>query len=439
MFRFKLTVSSIAFLLTSFGAHASENLCEGYVTHNKGVTIPQVRKPPYMKYYREPAFGTKVIRITNSLPDEVRKPPYSTVQAWNADESLLLMWTRARSYTTHQLLDGHTYKVVRDLDFTPSDLEDVFWSHSDPDVLYYISKIKPDAGEFKRYNVSTNKSTTIKDFSPWCGTSMPTPGGGVQMQSLDDDLFGFRCLPSNGNRIMLTYRLSTDTVTVAPIGKGTRWNEWHAPIATPSGKSLWYQGTSLAHDLKTINHTLDMYKYHEHQNLGRTHDGQDAMFTLGFNESPKGCDGDPEDGVGHLIEHNMETGKCRNVISRADGYPYTTSSTHISAQAYKKPGWIAMSSVGKGLEWLKNGEKAPALSSEIYLVNTDPDNKVVCRLAHHRSYAKLASNGDYSAYFGEPHVTISPSGTRLFFGSDWYDSGSVDSYIIELPGYKRPE
>ena len=267
MFRFKLTVSSIAFLLTSFGAHASENLCEGYVTHNKGVTIPQVRKPPYMKYYREPAFGTKVIRITNSLPDEVRKPPYSTVQAWNADESLLLMWTRARSYTTHQLLDGHTYKVVRDLDFTPSDLEDVFWSHSDPDVLYYISKIKPDAGEFKRYNVRTNKSTTIKDFSPWCGTSMPTPGGGVQMQSLDDDLFGFRCLPSNGNRIMLTYRLSTDTVTVAPIGKGTRWNEWHAPIATPSGKSLWYQGTSLAHDLKTINHTLDMYKYHEHQNF----------------------------------------------------------------------------------------------------------------------------------------------------------------------------
>ena len=75
--------------------------------------------------------------------------------------------------------------------------------------------------------------------------------------------------------------------------------------------------------------------------------------------------------------------------------------------------------------------------SEIYLANTDPDNEVVCRLAHHRSFGKDAKRGGYRAYFGEPHATISPSGTRIIFGSDWYDSGSVNAYVIELPAYRR--
>jgi len=434
-------VTSVAFVLFSISGIASveaaENLCEGLVTHNSDVNIPLVRKPPFMKYYREPRFGTKVIRITDSPADEVNKPVYSTVQAWNADESLLLTWVRGDEHTGHQLLDGYTYEPFRNLEFVPSDLEDVFWSHSNPDEMYYVSKTT-DFGELKRYNVSTDESTTVKNFSQWCGESMPTPGNDVQMTSLDDDLFGFRCIPKKGKPIMLTYRVSTDSVTTAPIGKGTEWGEWHAPVPTPSGKSFWYQGNSIAHNLKTVNVKLDMYKFYEHQNIGQSHNGQDAIYSVGFDPSPKGCNGDPENGVGHLVEHNLETGKCRNVISQNDGYPYTSSSTHVSAQAYHRPGWIALSSVGSGLEWLKNGKKAPALSSEIYLVNTDPNNKVLCRLAHHRSYGKNANNGDYSSYFGEPHVTISPSGTRLIFGSDWYDSGSVDSYVIELPSYKRP-
>ena len=444
MFKFKLTVTSIALIgSTFFGASplaASEELYERFVTHTKNVEIPLVRKPPFMKYYKDPAFGSKVIRITNSKMDEVRKPSYSTVQAWNADESLLMIWVRGEEQKGHQLLDGHTYEFVRNLDFVPSDLEDVFWSHSNPDEMFYISKHKRDLGEFKRYNVSTDTSTTVKDFSQWCGKSVPTPGGGVQMPAYDDDLYAYRCGPRKGKKIMFTYRISTDTVTVAPIGKGTPWSEWKAPVPTPSGKSLWYQGTSLDLDLKTVNVRLDMYKDSEHQNMGLTHDGQDAIFTLGFDPSPDGCNGDPEDGVGHLIEHNLTTGVCRNVISREDGYPYTTSATHVSAQAHQKPGWIAMSSVGSShKKWLKNGKKAPALSSEIYLVNTDPNNETLYRLAHHRSTGKLGKNGDYNHYFGEPHVTISPSGTRLIFGSDWYDSGSVDSYVIELPDYKRPK
>ena len=99
-----------------------------------------------------------------------------------------------------------------------------------------------------------------------------------------------------------------------------------------------------------------------------------------------------------------------------------------------------MSSIGSAdqFEYFTNKRLAPALLSEIYLADTDPKHRVTCRLAHHRSYGKAAKNGGYPAYFGEPHATISPSGTRILYGSDWYDSGTVDSYVLELPGYKAP-
>lgn len=98
-----------------------------------------------------------------------------------------------------------------------------------------------------------------------------------------------------------------------------------------------------------------------------------------------------------------------------------------------------MSSIGRSSQFnfFSNNEPAPPLLSEIYLANTDPTDPVTCRLAHHRSYGKGATNGGYAPYFGEPHATISPSGTRIVFGSDWYDSESVDTYVLELPRFNR--
>jgi len=161
-------------------------------------------------------------------------------------------------------------------------------------------------------------------------------------------------------------------------------------------------------------------------------------YQTGFDASPDSCNGDLWRGVGHLIEHNMETGDCRPMVNQARGYPYVTSGTHISARAHTKPGWVAMSSIGRldDLRFFTNKRKAPALLSEIYLIDTDPNNHRTCRLAHHRSYGKAATRGGFNAYFSEPHATISPTGTRILFASDWYDSGAVDSYVIELPGYR---
>jgi len=421
---------------------ALAGLCDGLISHKKELAVPKVAKPPFRSYYREPAFGTKVMRITDSREHGVFKPVYSTVQAWNADESYLVLYKSVKGQQAHFLLDGKTYEILKPLDIYPSDLEDVFWSHTDPRTLYFSSKAARRQGRLYSYDVVTDKKTLIKDFKALCRGTMASPGNDVQMQSFDDDLFGFRCLNNRSSEkkyTAFTYRISTGEVNSMKLGPGTDWDNWTAPVSAPSGKSVFFQGYVMSPDLTQKIHKLDMKKYSEHGNIGKSHNGQDALYQVTFNASPKGCDGDSDKGIGHLTEYNMETGKCRTIISEDKGYPYTTSATHISAQAYKNPGWIALSSVGypKQFKYLDNNKRATVFFSEIYLASTDPDDPVVCRLAHHRSKGKHADEGDYPAYFGEPHVTISPSGTRLLFGSDWYDSGAVDTYVIELPDYVR--
>ena len=433
----------LALLLTTAmagasNAAASDNLCEGLFTGTGRVAIPAVAKPPFMKYYKAPAFGARAIRISNARQGEIFKPAYSSMQAWNADESVILLY-RGGKNPAHVLIDGKTYEPIRELDIVPSDLEEVYWSHTDPDTFFYISKYSRNYGSLMRYSVRDNKSVRVRGFQDLCGTTgLPTGGNDAQMQSWDDDLFGFRCLVGEKRWAMFTYRLSTDEVVNTLLKEEDGWEPWTAPMPGPSGERFWLQGKVIEPDLKTVVLEHDMYRHHEHANIGQTHDGQDAVFQVVFDPSPNGCGEDLWQGVGHLVVHNMETGECRPVINEAKGYPYTTSGTHVSAQAYKNPGWVVMSSIGYGsFDFFTNKRKAPALLSEIYLANTDPDNEVVCRLAHHRSFGKDAERGGYKPYFGEPHATISPSGTRILFGSDWYDSGSVDAYIIELPAYER--
>jgi len=43
-----------------------ENMCKGAITHNKRMHIPPVAKPPFGKYYKDPAFGSRVIRMLMS-------------------------------------------------------------------------------------------------------------------------------------------------------------------------------------------------------------------------------------------------------------------------------------------------------------------------------------------------------------------------------------
>ena len=403
---------------------SAQNLCNGFIVDDKSDRpMTALAKPLPGASYTDPVFGSKITRITNSnaISSGIIKTLYSTIQAWNADETRLILWHRGQG---HYLYDGKSYALIEALEIDPADIEQVFWDTSNPDILYYPNQangqqvntaagsVRLAGNELIEYNIETKLYRVIKDFNSTCTDERITAGNDVQMPAYDNDNFGLRC----GDRA-LTYRVSTNTTNLLD-GPA----EFTAPQPLPSGQRIYHQGRVLDEQLKQLRQ-LDLGNVGEHSSLGRMHNGNDAYFAIAFSTNQRNSCGD---GIGSAIVHDASNGSCRVLVGPSNGYPYSLSGTHLSALAHRNPGWAAVSSIGYGIE----GDTL--LEQELYLVNTDPSNLQVCRIAHHRATGRRGSIG----YFAEPHPVISPSGTRVLFSSDWNNSGKVDVFVVELPAYQ---
>lgn len=402
-------IKIISFICCFLGFHCmAQDLSLGYIKNDlQQRPMQNVVKPNFLQAIIDPSFpSTKIRRISDAAAGNFIVPMYSTIQSWNADESLMLIYGGG----VHKLLDGQDYTFKRDLiDINPNDLEAVFWSFINPDILYYM-----DNDNLYSYHVQTKIKTSIaniRSISNCASNIVLTGGNDIQMMSWNDDVFSFRC----GNDTAYYYRVSTNTITSFNI---TNINNT-APMPFPSGNLFFHLGNvyntsgSLVRRLNTNGI--------EHACLGKLSNGDDAYFAIGFEEGPDG------DCQGTLVAHNATTGHCFSVTP-VSNYAYPKSGTHISALAHKNSegGWVAVSSIG----YQKDGVQI--LDQELFVAKINEFNGDVYRVAHHRS------DEDNIDYWGEPHVTISPTGTRLLFGSDWSgqeDGISVDSYVAELNSF----
>src|SRR5262245_28964952 len=94
----------------------SDDACGGLVHDQRMRLLTSLAAPAPGQAVTDPAFGTTIRRITAVSPAEgenaIIKPVYGTVQAWNADESRLVLWHRGRG---HELYDGRTYRFLKPL------------------------------------------------------------------------------------------------------------------------------------------------------------------------------------------------------------------------------------------------------------------------------------------------------------------------------------
>lgn len=371
--------------------------------------MQDIAKPGYLQSITDPSFGTTIRRITDAGENGVIVPMYSTVQAWNADESLMIVYNQ--SISDHQLLNGMDYTFIRTLDdFHPKDLEQIFWDFDDPDVLYYLDS----NNDYIRYTVSTKEKELIVnlgDATSDCTGSI-SMGNDIQMPSWDSDVIGYRC----DNDKTYSYRISTNTIH----DLGVTDVKWVAAMPAPSGNLMSHARSVYSVDgsfLRMINANGG-----EHSCIGKLSNGNDAYFAVAFDNGPNGGCG------GNLIAHDLTNGDCIPLINEAMGYAYSKSGTHISSLAHKNTegGWVAASMIG----FEQDGQTL--LDQELVVVKADPNDIKVCRIGHHRS------DEDQYDYWGEPHAVISPTGTRVLFGSDWSgadDGHSIDCYVVELPAH----
>ena len=369
--------------------------------------MQDVAKPDYLETIVDPSFGTIIRRISNAGIGGVIKPMYSTIQAWNADETRMILYDQTNG--VHQLLNGMTYEFIRNLDdVRPDDLEQLFWDFNNPDVLYYLDA---STDEFVKYTVSSSTKdilVNLKDVSNCSGSI--SMGNDVQMMSWDSDVIGFRC----DNNESYSYRISTQELVTFNLDDVN----YTAAMPAPSG-NLFYHNVSSYDANGDFKARLNMTKP-EHSCLGQMADGTDTNFSVSFDAGPNGgCQG-------NIIAYDLNTGDCFPVISEGLGYAYPKSGTHISAVAHKNPGWIAASMIGF------EGDGQALLDQELVIAHVSPGNVEVYRIGHHRA------DEDEFDYWGEPHAVISPKGTRVLFGSDWSgseDGTSVESYVVELPSF----
>ena len=118
----------------------------------------------------------------------------------------------------------------------------------------------------------------------------------------------------------------------------------------------------------------------------------------------------------------MTTGKSKVVIGPKTGYPYPPDARlGDGLQAAGLDVRVDLGDTGgKGL-----------LDLEITIANT-ADGSGVPR----RPSPQLGQEQHARSYWAEAHTVPSPSGTRALFASDWGDSPTVDTYVLELPSYK---
>ncbi|MGB6151658.1 MAG: hypothetical protein WBG48_06675 [Pricia sp.] len=369
--------------------------------------MQDIAKPAYLETIVDPSFGTTIRRISDAGDGNIVKPMYSTIQAWNADESLMILYERGKG---HQLLDGMNYSFIRYMEINPDDIEQIFWDFDNPDILFYVDRTNAD---LIRYSVGSQSKEVLVNLADASGcTGNIASGNDVQMMSWDSDIIGFRC----DNDTAYYYKISTDEVTEFSIDD----LNYIAPMPAPSG-NLFYHNTDVYGADGRLSNSLNEAKG-EHSCIGKLIDGSDAHFAVAFAEGPNGgC-------IGNIVAHDLITGECFNVISEGQGYDYSKSGTHISAVSHKNPGWIAASMIG----FEEDGQKL--LDQELVLARVEKGNVDVYRIGHHRSDEREFD------YWGEPHAVISPTGTRVLFGSDWSgaeDGKSVDSYVVELPAFQQ--
>jgi hypothetical protein len=389
------------------------NLCAGLITDKLPHPMTPVARPAVGQTVTDPQFGTTIRRITevpatNGANPAIR-PLYSTVSGWNADETMLILYAPGHG---HQLYDGKTYQFIRNLtDIHPADLEQVYWSTQDPDIFFYV-----DHNQFVKYHVREAKPEIMTTFN-FCGDvtksdTRASGGSDPMFTSFDSKRIGLGC---SGQSFM--YDISTNSVISGP----KQFNELPAQ-ASPSGKLGWLDESGRVVDEHlNVLRKLDMKNPANHSTMGLSPSGVDTWYGVVFDPGPAG-----NTDIGSLVTFDMTTGQSKVVIGPKTGYPYPPT-THISAMAYKDPGYIVVSTLGdltgKGL-----------LDSEITVANTA--DGTVCRVGRHRSWGKKNTHLQ-QPYWAESHAVPSPSGTRILFASDWGDNPTVDTYVVELPSYKK--
>lgn len=406
------------------------------VTGPVRITTPEdIPLPPVRQAWLDQAFNTCMIRVTDrhndfDAPQNGLKNEYSRVQAFNADETLIMVRSVDGDWF---LYDALSLEPVHMFGFA---MDEPRWDAQNPYRFTYslwfdgllqvmIADLVPSGAGFDVMR------TVAHDFT---GELPPEWNGSYVWRRWEGS-------PSSDSRYDVFMVEDQDFVT-----RGLIVYDWQQ-------------------DLILGQYTVPNAGQNEPDNVGMSTLGTYALAqfepcessTLGTYADPCGAMVYTRDltdgwGVASNIGHNdvaLDV-QGREVVvfqdSRTDQIVMADLATgdavplldldfsggiyglHISGQATHRPGWIAVSV----------HPEAPSLDfsnpfwmvGSVFALELTAEPRIV-QLAHHHSIR----SGTEEDYFAEPQVTVNHDFTHLLFASNWeqYGTGEVEMYLVVLP------
>ncbi len=394
------------------------------VTGTDFYTVPDVAEPPVRHWYRDPTFGTCVVRVTDRGSDLDPDDPspgitndYSRVPAFNADGSLLLLRSTEGIW---YLYDAATLQPIRSV---PVEVEPR-WDPADPAVIHHH-----DGTRLLAYNVTTGDESLVHDFASdlpgmdlvavWTREEgRPSADGrywAMQAQNTDWQTVAF-----------LVYDREADTVTVRDLRSlpGVEEGIDHvamSPLGTYFLASVdhYCEHGQLGTDAEPCGLMVYNRDLQEGRSLLRIIGHHDVVLDAEGREAVIFQDVDTDE----ISMLDLESGTVTPLLPI--DFSYTAIGLHFSGLGFDRPGWVLVSTYDDdpvAHTWMDD---------QVFLVELAAGGRVV-RLAYNHSVRDEAQEVDYWA---EPHATTDRSLTRIVFSSNWGRTGSGEEevYLIALP------
>lgn len=392
-----MTISRRKFLGTASVAIAAPFYAK--LLTDRALAAPAPAK--YLVPFTDPKFGNKVVKITDPgkpIPgfsltwEKVARHHYSLDQAWNADQSLLMM---TKGTPGRLFLDGRTYKPLMHLKHPGA----VRWHRTNPDLIVFVGK-----RGVGYWNVRSN---TVQVLNPLTGYTDADFGENKGNLSDNGTMLAVSAIRSDGKKVIFAYDLAANKKY--PDIDMSSWYELGWTTISPKGTYVVsYSRKTSSADKQRLIFSRDGKHIQTWAERERPGHGDFMVDRNGY-----------EVAVGRSKVDDYKMVTRRLVDGHITVIGNSCKASHTSARCLGSPGWV----LGSFTQGAPRAGQMP-FSNEITAVSTDGTQKSR-RFAQHNS----VENG----YDTEPHGSPSPDGKRVVFGSNWgLKDGPIAAYVAEL-------
>jgi hypothetical protein len=399
-----------------------------WVTNHDPLFQPNITQPAASGSYTDPKFGTTITRLTDARTSHLAGivPNYSKRQAWNSDESLMLLSDYGNGNV--RLYNGNTYQFISNLYDVAG--EDIFWSPNDPDLIYFNRD-----SVLNSYRISTSTITELHAFTQYSFAN--TRGeGNMSNDGRYYAVAGQHYIYSSGEVVIsdiLVYDLQSNSVisTMAlpyPLD-GFDWVSI-SPLGNYVVVDYANEDSSRYHGIEVYDRNLNFIWQKPvgagHSDLGIDAGGQEVLVMDKYNALVDST---------YIMKYRLSDGQETILLGLSPLFDM-----HESCRNQQRRDWCFISTfdftgrlTDDSLSWMP-------FEDEVFGLKLD-GSKNVQRIAHHHSrrYSPTTPDPDQSVYAAEPHATINRTGDRILFGSNWRlnveQDSSVDTYLVDFSNF----